>query len=159
MATSRQKHTWLFVYSPHALQNITHGSLPPVRACRSFGVAICSACLFSVRCPSGELIIVLYNIQQALIGICNTHWPSSLSDGVLLRNCFLSGVRFFKTYGQLQHLTFQESGLWSGKLEIAEDMIFTCNNNYSEHIRHILQHTGVIWNFYGIFQQRHQEVA
>jgi len=33
-------------------------------------------------------------------------------------------------------------------------MIFTCNNNYSEHIRHILHHTGVIWNFYGIFQQR-----
>ena len=55
----------------------------------------------------------------------------------------------------LQH--FDISRVWimiRKKLEIAEDMIFTCNNNYSEHIRHIPQHTGVIWNFYGIFQQR-----
>src|ERR1700676_4285956 len=55
----------------------------------------------------------------------------------------------------LQH--FDISRVWimiRKKLEIAEDMIFTCNNNYSEHIRHIPQHIGVIWNFYGIFQQR-----
>src|ERR1700692_2416024 len=52
---------------------------------------------------------------------------------------------------------FDISRVWimnQEKLEIAEDVIFICNNNYSEHSRHILQHTGVIWNFYGIFQQR-----
>ena len=67
---------------------------------------------------------------------------------------------FFKLYGQFAtFLHFKSLDYDQEKLEIAEDMILTCNNNYSEHIRHILQHTGVIWNFYGIFQQRYQEVA
>jgi len=79
---------------------------------------------------------------------------------VLLQNCFLSGVQFFKLYGQFATFWhFKSLDYDQEKLEIAEDMFFTCNNNYSEHIRHILQHTGVIWNFHGIFQQRYQEVA
>ena len=41
------------------------------------------------------------------------------------------------------------------KLEIAEDKIFPCNNDYPGHTRY----TGVIWDFYEIFQHRYQEVA
>ena len=62
---------------------------------------------------------------------------------------------FLKLYGQFVTIWhFKSLDYHQEELEIAEDMLFTCNNNYSAHIRHILQHTGVIWNFYGIFQQR-----
>src|ERR1700732_1581450 len=56
MATCRQKDTRLPVYSPHAFQNITHGSLPPVCTCRSFCIAVRGARLFSVCRPSGQLV-------------------------------------------------------------------------------------------------------